>query len=68
MMQFGGVPITLSVMPNILLMIWLFIYGLVVYFLITAIRFMKNKNRTDEELVRKIDQLIELQQNKDYQG
>ena len=34
------------------------LYVLGIYFLVTAIQFMKNKQRTDEELIRKIDVLI----------
>jgi uncharacterized membrane protein YciS (DUF1049 family) len=59
MLQFGAVPITPSVILIIELIVWLFIIGLLVHFLTSAIRFMKIKNRTDQEIVSKIDRLIE---------
>lgn len=38
----------------------LLLYGLGAYLMITAIKFMKEKNRNDREISKKIDELIQL--------
>jgi len=46
-------------LAGIVLILVLFVgVGLVLYFIVTAILFMKKKRQTDEELVRKIDTLM----------
>lgn len=59
MLQFGAVSIIAKIIPIIMMIIWLFVIGFVIYFLITAVRFMKNKNRTDQEILNKLDRLME---------
>lgn len=46
------------------LLILLSVYGIVFYFFITAIRFMKQKNNHDKELLQKINELIKLSKGK----
>jgi uncharacterized membrane-anchored protein YhcB (DUF1043 family) len=53
-------------------MIFMFLFniviiGLVIYFLISVIRFMKRKTRNDEELNQKLDRIIELHENENIQ-
>lgn len=65
MLRFGAVPFITGIIPIVMIIIWLFVIGFVIYFLNTAIRFMKNKNRTDQEILNKIDRLMEHLNQKD---
>lgn len=50
----------LMFIPILYFMITLGIIGLAVYFLISTLRFFKNKTRHDRELLDKLDELIGL--------
>ncbi len=40
------------------------LYGFGIYILISILRFMKQKNRHDREIMKKIDELIKLSKEK----
>ncbi|WP_172372380.1 hypothetical protein [Sporosarcina jiandibaonis] len=46
-----------SFLPFIFSLIYILVIVFVAYFLITAVLFMKKKNRSDELLLQKIDEL-----------
>lgn len=41
-------------------LLWFVLYGLAIYFLITTVRFMKKNNKLDQELLKKMDEFIQL--------
>lgn len=63
MMNIGGTPFEFAgLLLMVIPILTLLFYGLVIYFLVSVILFMKNKTRNDEQLLRKLDQLVEFRQ------
>lgn len=41
-------------------LLWLGLYGLAIYFIINTIKFMKENNKQDKEVLLKINELIQI--------
>lgn len=54
-----------SVFGMIIPLLSLALYGVGIYFLITAVKFMKKKQEQDQVLLQKLDRLIELNSQKE---
>lgn len=71
----GGNPIQfdfpwLFIIPQLLgLVFFLVFFVLVIYFMVSAIKYFKHKSTFDQELLQKVDELIRLQaQNSDHKS
>ena len=54
----------IELIVNVLMtLLWFGVYGLAIYFLITTVRFMKEKNKLNQELLQKMDEFIQLNKN-----
>lgn len=60
MLEFGFAPF----LPIIIMLAF---YGLVVYLIISVVRFMKNKTLHDQQQNEKLDQLIQLLKERERQ-
>ena len=55
----------LGVVYIINLLAFLFIFSLSIYFIITTIKFMKEKSKNDKEILLKMNELIQVIREKD---
>ena len=60
-----GIPGIFSLFSLLTLAVYIGLIVLVVYFMVSAIRFFKHKTENDRELLRKLDEIISLKRQAD---
>lgn len=61
MVEIGGKHYEfIGVLMTIIPLLTLLFYGLVIYFLVSVILFMRKKTRNDEQMLHKLNELLEL--------